>query len=1191
MRTIFILCAGLLGLLTIPAMAQTYTFGTGFAANSGTFYPAPYGNFYWGAKTQMIIHASELTAAGASAGAINSLAFNVFAVNSGIGSCGSPQPLIDFEIKMKLTTTGAASTILETGATSVWGPQTHQDTLGWNVHNFHTPFYWDGVSNLLIETCFNNTCFSGNAEMYYTPTTFISSVTLFQDATGVCSGTSAFNTSLNRPDMQLAFGTWTDPPISKFEADPVKNCNGTVNFTDLSIGPVDSWLWDFGDGNTDTLEDPTHVYATPGVYTVSLITTNTNGSDTLEIQDFIEVVAPFTIPYSQDFNGGLFTLNDFIVDTRRESDLLISGDGANGQGFGMVMGGNTFASWITPIPGQEFFSNFDHLATATLCVDATGFSSLGLIFDLKILYYVDDRFTNFRVTVDGNQIGNIYQSNGVTGDWETIYMDLSAYVGSFLEVSFESNCRYAYNDGGLDMGNGVYVDNILIKEINDPPVAAFVASDTLECTGSLTVDFTDKSGFFPDTWQWDFGDGNTSSLQHPTHTYLNPGLYTVTLTVTNAFGQDVIVKTDHIEVTNASPKAANCIPTNNYFNEAGIYQVQIDTTFLHNTENGIEGYQDYTCTQVATITAGVPTPIKVVTGPNYEEYVKVWIDLNDDGILDDPGELVFDSDPQLITHTGTLLIPQNVTYNTLLRMRVKTDWAFGLPPDPCNGITTGQTEDYSVIIEENMFPPEVVFTGAPILTCSGTVNFQDQSFNFPTSWDWDFGDGTTSTLQDPTHTYTYLDTGVYTIQLIACNPYGCDTATYDQYIHYNYGAPDPACAPQTLLGTMPNVGIFEVNLHTIGYASLDANMEGYADHSCSGQQTRLIEGVTYPVSILTGTIFNENVRVWIDYDNNTNFDPVTELAFSSDDQFIYHSGAITVPTGTPHDVPIRMRVASSADLLTPLTPCTDIMNGQAEDYTITVTSSQVPPVSDFEEEHIGNCDGEIQFTDKSVNQAAGWQWDFGDSTTSSTPNPIKVYDLPGIYDVTLITNNSFGSDTVHKSVNVVFTHADFEIVPNPAVVGTEVSFVNRGSGYNIVNWNLGDGNASADKHTTHTYSATGSYNVRLTVEHEQKGCMDFLVQALQIVNATGVGSPELGGYVNVFPNPTTGLCYISGLDNIEGSNHVEILNITGQSMHRQQLVPGSAANHTLDLSDLAKGVYFVKITGEARIIYRKIELH
>lgn len=79
------------------------------------------------------------------------------------------------------------------------------------------------------------------------------------------------------------------PPIVSFSTD---NASGdaplTVAFTDTSLKSPTSWLWDFGDGNTSTEQNPVHVYSSPGAYTVSLTATNDLGSNTATEPHYVE---------------------------------------------------------------------------------------------------------------------------------------------------------------------------------------------------------------------------------------------------------------------------------------------------------------------------------------------------------------------------------------------------------------------------------------------------------------------------------------------------------------------------------------------------------------------------------------------------------------------------------------------------------------------------------------------------------------------------------------------------------------------------------------------------------------------------------------------------------------------------------------------------------------------------------------
>ncbi len=80
-----------------------------------------------------------------------------------------------------------------------------------------------------------------------------------------------------------------------------------------------------------------------------------------------------------------------------------------------------------------------------------------------------------------------------------------------------------------------------------PPVASFTGTPT-SGTAPLDVSFTDSSSGSPTSWLWNFGDGNTSTAQNPAHTYTAEGVFTVTMTATNAFGSDTQVRTDYITV-------------------------------------------------------------------------------------------------------------------------------------------------------------------------------------------------------------------------------------------------------------------------------------------------------------------------------------------------------------------------------------------------------------------------------------------------------------------------------------------------------------------------------------------------------------------------------------------------------------------------------------------------------------------
>jgi hypothetical protein len=183
--------------LTAPGTAVRQ-FGSDTTTNTTTTYPAPYGNWYWGAKHQMLITAAELFAQGFMAGSqISALYFDVAAAQ-GVG-------LQNFSISMGHSAASVLSSV-QTGLQPVYDANSYTDTIGWNRHAFHTNFTWDGASSIVIETCFNNSNFTFNSRVKHTNTGFNSTLYYFNDATGVCNINSNFISNSLRPNMLLELG-------------------------------------------------------------------------------------------------------------------------------------------------------------------------------------------------------------------------------------------------------------------------------------------------------------------------------------------------------------------------------------------------------------------------------------------------------------------------------------------------------------------------------------------------------------------------------------------------------------------------------------------------------------------------------------------------------------------------------------------------------------------------------------------------------------------------------------------------------------------------------------------------------------------------------------------------------------------------------------------------------------------------
>ena len=462
------------------------------------------------------------------------------------------------------------------------------------------------------------------------------------------------------------------------------------------------------------------------------------------------------------------------------------------------------------------------------------------------------------------------------------------------------------------------------------------------------------------------------------------------------------------------PIAAVCTPGNASSAQAsffgmGILNVTVGNNLISNaTANYTDGYKDYSCTKNAALTVAQSYAIGVRTGPNVAENVRVWIDYNNDGAFAGAGELVFSSD-NAVLHTGTFTPPATAVLGTNLRLRVAADFANGIVPTACSTPQYSQTEDYSVRLSANASPPVAAFTVSATTTCNGCVQFTDASQNTPTSWLWTFGDGTTSTAQNPNH--CYATAGTYAVTLRATNAAGATTSAATT-ITYNTTVPVAAnCTPVTQ-SYFANYGIVRVRLGSIDNASADGSA-GYQDFTCS-QRTELTVGVNYPLTITTGGTNPHDIRVYLDRDNSGIL-TAAELIFAS--AITPSPGAtavINLPTGLVLNQPLRLRVVADA-IGNPTGPCVNPVSGQAEDYTVIVRANVLPPAVDFTSNYVaGSCVNPVQFTDRSTNLPTSWRWDFGDGTTSILQNPAHQYAATGSYNVTLAATNAFGTTSVTR---------------------------------------------------------------------------------------------------------------------------------------------------------------------------------
>lgn len=292
----------------------------------------------------------------------------------------------------------------------------------------------------------------------------------------------------------------------------------TITFNNSTSSPS-AYLWDFDDGTTSTIKSPTHTFSSGGVYDVVVyfLDTNTcNNVDTarMTITVYNDTVTPLynidRIFYGcdsvgvnvqsfnttansvrWDFGDGTFSnsLNDFHVyrDSGVYQILYVVVDST--KRCRMI---DTVNEYVSLDPLDAIFS----ISDTNACVPAT------IIFTDESPYFLA---TNYWTFGDGTgDTGRVVSHTYNTVDtWSIMHIIIDSSVCNFADTSYAT-----------------------FMTRNDSSVASFNSTILSECDSNLTINFTNTS-VNALKFEWDFGDGTTSNLASPSHTWNIPGIYTV----------------------------------------------------------------------------------------------------------------------------------------------------------------------------------------------------------------------------------------------------------------------------------------------------------------------------------------------------------------------------------------------------------------------------------------------------------------------------------------------------------------------------------------------------------------------------------------------------------------------------------------------------------------------------------------
>jgi len=317
------------------------TIGTGTIQNTVYDYPAPYGNYWYGAKHQMMLRASELTAAGISAGEIVSVGFDVVALGGAA--------LQGFTIKIGQTTQNDMNAWVTTPLTTVFSTASYSETLGWNTHSFTQPFLWNGTSNVVIEACFNNTGYTTNAIFNQSSTSFVSTLEYHNDASGICISTSTSLSYSQRPNMQIGIA----PNTNNYDAGVFQIIEPTGTVLSGTPQNVNVRVKNFGLQTLTSAQigwSVNGIAQTPAPWTGSLT------------QD--QVSNPFNIG-QYTFTAGPYNIKAWTYDPNGQTDEKFSNDTANASVYSCdaILNGNYTVGGV----GANYPTITDALTALELC--------------------------------------------------------------------------------------------------------------------------------------------------------------------------------------------------------------------------------------------------------------------------------------------------------------------------------------------------------------------------------------------------------------------------------------------------------------------------------------------------------------------------------------------------------------------------------------------------------------------------------------------------------------------------------------------------------------------------------------------------------------------------------------------------------------------------------------------------------
>jgi PKD repeat protein len=743
-------------------------------------------------------------------------------------------------------------------------------------------------------------------------------------------------------------------------------------------------------------------------------------------------------------------------------------------------------------------------------------------------------------------LDDVYLGNTTSSDH--FYNAYSAVVGThtFSTHSFDSSGNVNSTWVNLTFMTKEYpgcTENWTCDTCSRPvvPVADFFANQTTG-TVPLAVNFTDNSTNMPTSWNWNFGDGNYSSLQNPVYTYNRPGLYSVTLNASNIAGYNSTTKVDYIDVIAQSPVASFTANVTTGLAPLGIQFNDTSTNFpaMWNWSFGDTSWFNTTDPVLSNATKSYPT------GGNYtvtlyvsnsggsdsvSQYVDVWNRTSNDFIANQTsGNVTF---PVLFTDTS-----YNATswfwifdgFNTSTSQSPTFEYTvpgiYSVNHSSSNAQDTFWTNKSDFITAYPSFIPGAIanFTQNTIQGLTPLeVQFTDTSTGSPTFWNWSFGDGTYSDIQDVTKTYS--TGGYYEINLTVWNANATRSSKLGYVDVWNRTSND-FIANQTFGNVTFAVLFTDTSYNATNWFWI---FDGF---NTSTEKSPTFEYAVPGIYSVNHSSRNAHDIFWTNISNYIIAYPMVATIPTANFTGTPASGVapLTVQfndlsTGSPTNWNWSFGEGNFSNLQSPphiyaspgLFSVTLNVSNSAGNNTFTrtnyinVTSTAISPTANFTGTPTsGVAPLTVQFNDLSTGSPTNWNWSFDDGNFSTLQDPPHIYAYPGLFNVSLNVTNSAGSNTLTRNnyINVTSTAisptANFTGTPTSGVVPMSVQFTDLSTGGPTNwNWSFGDGNFSNLQSPSHIYAFPGLFSVSLNVS-----------------NSAGNNSFNRTNYITVLATPT-----------------------------------------------------------------------